>query len=178
DGGGADRGDRGRRARAPRPVRRGLRAPRGRCALVGAERGGGRVGAASRGGLCRRARNHRPCEGRGADLEEGDRGWRGTLGRLPAPAIDAVRDVASGYSNLEYDLEAGARGSRQAHVESLLRDLTDAEAALVVNNCAAAVLLASAALAGGRELVVSRGQLVEIGGWFRVPGVAAPSGAG
>ena len=101
------------------------------------------------------------------------------LGRAPLamPAIDAVASVASGYSNLEYDLEAGARGSRQAHMEELVCELTGAEAALVVNNCAGAVLLAAAALAGGRELVVSRGQLVEIGGSFRVPDVVAQSGA-
>jgi L-seryl-tRNA(Ser) seleniumtransferase len=101
------------------------------------------------------------------------------LGRAPlaAAAIDAVREVARGYSNLEYDLDAGERGSRSVHVEELLRELTGAEAALAVNNCAAAVLLAAAALAEGRELVVSRGQLVEIGGSFRVPDVVARSGA-
>jgi L-seryl-tRNA(Ser) seleniumtransferase len=101
------------------------------------------------------------------------------LGRAPLSrsAIDAVVDVAAGYSNLEYDLEAGARGSRQAHVEGVLCELTGADAALVVNNCAGAVLLAAAALAAGREVVVSRGQLVEIGGSFRVPEVVAQSGA-
>jgi L-seryl-tRNA(Ser) seleniumtransferase len=101
------------------------------------------------------------------------------LGRAPlaGPAAAAAAAAARGYSNLEYDLEAGARGSRQAHAEAILRELTGAEAALVVNNCAAAVLLAAAALAGGRELVVSRGQLVEIGGSFRVPEVIAQSGA-
>jgi L-seryl-tRNA(Ser) seleniumtransferase len=101
------------------------------------------------------------------------------LGRAPlAPAaLEAVGHVAGGYSNLEYDLHAGARGSRHAHVEGLLRELTGAEAAMAVNNCAAAVLLASAALAAGRDLVVSRGQLVEIGGSFRVPDVVAQSGA-
>jgi L-seryl-tRNA(Ser) seleniumtransferase len=101
------------------------------------------------------------------------------LGRAPLAdaAIEAVREVARGYSNLEYDLDEGARGSRQAHVEESLRELTGAESALVVNNCAAAVLLAAAALAEGRELVVSRGQLVEIGGSFRVPDVVARSGA-
>ena len=101
------------------------------------------------------------------------------LGRAPlAPvAVDAVERVAAGYSNLEYDLEHGRRGSRQDHVQALLGELTGAEGALVVNNCAAATLLASAALAAGRELVVSRGQLVEIGGSFRVPDVVAQSGA-
>jgi L-seryl-tRNA(Ser) seleniumtransferase len=101
------------------------------------------------------------------------------LGRapLPLPALDAVESVGSGYSNLEYDLATGARGSRRAHVEELLRELTGAEAALAVNNNAAAVLLAVAALAGGREVVVSRGQLVEIGGSFRIPEILAASGA-
>jgi L-seryl-tRNA(Ser) seleniumtransferase len=101
------------------------------------------------------------------------------LGRAPLPgaALVAIEEAAHGYSNLEYDLEAGARGSRQVHTERLLRELTGADAALVVNNCAAAVLLAAAALAEGRELVVSRGQLVEIGGAFRVPEVVARSGA-
>jgi L-seryl-tRNA(Ser) seleniumtransferase len=101
------------------------------------------------------------------------------LGRapLPAAAAEAAARVGAGYSNLEYNLEAGERGSRQSHVEGLLRELSGAEAALVVNNCAAAVLLAAAALSAGRELVVSRGQLVEIGGSFRVPDVVAQSGA-
>jgi L-seryl-tRNA(Ser) seleniumtransferase len=101
------------------------------------------------------------------------------LGRAPlAPAaVEAAARAGHGYSNLEYDLERGERGSRQVHAEALLRELTGAEAALVVNNCAAAVLLAAAALAAGRELVVSRGQLVEIGGSFRVPDVVAQSGA-
>ncbi len=101
------------------------------------------------------------------------------LGRAPlaAGAAEAAAAAGRGYSNLEYDLDRGERGSRQAHVEELLRELTGAEAALVVNNCAAAVLLAAAALAAGRELIVSRGQLVEIGGSFRVPDVVAQSGA-
>ncbi|MFL5868829.1 MAG: L-seryl-tRNA(Sec) selenium transferase [Thermoleophilaceae bacterium] len=101
------------------------------------------------------------------------------LGRAPLPqeAARAAGEAGSGYTNLEYDLEAGKRGSRQDHVDELLRELTGAEAALVVNNCAAAVLLAAAALAGGRELVVSRGQEVEIGGSFRIPDVVAQSGA-
>ncbi|MHB1835976.1 MAG: L-seryl-tRNA(Sec) selenium transferase, partial [Solirubrobacteraceae bacterium] len=102
------------------------------------------------------------------------------LGRAPlcAAAQARVARVARGYSNLELDLEQGERGSRQDHVERLLCDLTGAEAALAVNNCAAAVLLAAAALAGdGRELVVSRGQLIEIGGGFRIPEVVAQAGA-
>ena len=101
------------------------------------------------------------------------------LGRAPlaGAAIEAAAEVAGGYSNLEYDLDAGRRGSRQAHVEQLLCELTGAEAALVINNCAGAVLLSAAALAAGRELIVSRGQLVEIGGSFRVPDVVAQSGA-
>jgi L-seryl-tRNA(Ser) seleniumtransferase len=102
------------------------------------------------------------------------------LGRapLPAAAIEAVQDAAAGYSTLEYDVSAGARGSRHAHVEGLLCELTGAEAAIAVNNCASAVLLAAAALAGGgRERVVSRGQLVEIGGSFRIPDVISQSGA-
>jgi L-seryl-tRNA(Ser) seleniumtransferase len=101
------------------------------------------------------------------------------LGRapLPAAALEAVDAVGSGYSNLEYDVESGTRGSRHAHVEDLLRDLTGAQAALVVNNNAAAVLLAAAALASGRDVIVSRGQLVEIGGAFRIPEILAASGA-
>ena len=102
------------------------------------------------------------------------------LGRapLPAAAARALAATAEGYASLEYDLEAGRRGSRQRHVEALLRELTGAPDALAVNNGAAAVLLAAAALAGdGREVVVSRGQLVEIGGSFRIPDVVAQSGA-
>jgi L-seryl-tRNA(Ser) seleniumtransferase len=102
------------------------------------------------------------------------------LGRapLPAAAVAAVTEAASGYLDLELDLTSGQRGTRDAHVASLLRELTGAEDALVVNNCAAATLLAVAALAGpGRSIVVSRGQLVEIGGGFRVPDVVAQAGA-
>ena len=100
------------------------------------------------------------------------------LGRAPLAeaARAAVARAAEGYSNLEW--EDGVRGSRHRHVEGLLCELTGAEAALAVNNCAGAVLLAAAALAGpGREVVVSRGQLVEIGGGFRVPEVIAQAGA-
>jgi L-seryl-tRNA(Ser) seleniumtransferase len=102
------------------------------------------------------------------------------LGRAPlAPsARAAVAAAAAGYSNLELDLATGERGSRHAHVEGLLREVTGAQAALAVNNCAAAVLLAAAALVGpGREVVVSRGQLIEIGGGFRIPEVVAQAGA-
>ena len=100
------------------------------------------------------------------------------LGRAPLSyeALQAVQQVASGYSNLEYDLEAGERGSRHTHVEALLRELTGAEAALVTNNTAAAVLLGLSTLAVGREVIISRGQLVEIGGGFRVPDVMRQSG--
>ena len=101
------------------------------------------------------------------------------LGRAPLaePAVAAVAEVASGYSNLEFDLENGERGSRYDAVTGLLRELTGAEAALAVNNNAAAVLLAVSAMAQGGEVLVSRAELVEIGGSFRVPDVirrAAP----
>jgi L-seryl-tRNA(Ser) seleniumtransferase len=101
------------------------------------------------------------------------------LGRAPlaATALAATAEVAGGYSNLEYDLAAGERGSRHEHVTDRLQRLTGAPAALVVNNNAGAVLLALAALAAGREVIVSRGQLVEIGGGFRVPDVLRQSGA-
>src|SRR5581483_6504382 len=93
-------------------------------------------------------------------------------------AKQALAQSATGYSNLELDLVSGERGSRQDHVESLLTDLTGAAAAMVVNNGAAAVLLAVAALAGpGQAIIVSRGQLVEIGGGFRIPEVIAQSGS-
>jgi L-seryl-tRNA(Ser) seleniumtransferase len=101
------------------------------------------------------------------------------LGRAPLAeaALARVAEVGRGYSNLEYDLASGARGSRQEHLAAFLRRLTGAEAALVVNNNAAAVLLALAALAEGREVVVSRGELIEIGDGFRIPDVLARSGA-
>jgi L-seryl-tRNA(Ser) seleniumtransferase len=101
------------------------------------------------------------------------------LGRAPLAeaALARVVEVGGSYSNLEYDLDEGGRGSRQAHPAGLLRRLTGAEAALVVNNNAAAVLLALAALAEGREVLVSRGELIEIGDGFRIPDVLARSGA-
>ncbi len=101
------------------------------------------------------------------------------LGRAPlAPgALQRIQEVAAGYSNLEYDLAEGERGSRQDHIAPLLRDLTGAEDALVVNNNAAAVFLAIAALAEGRDVLVSRGELVEIGDGFRIPEMLARSGA-
>jgi L-seryl-tRNA(Ser) seleniumtransferase len=101
------------------------------------------------------------------------------LGRAPlsATALERVDEVGRGYSNLEYALADGTRGSRQDHVAAILRRLTGAEAALVVNNNAAAVLLALAALAEGREVVVSRGELIEIGDGFRIPDVLVRSGA-
>jgi L-seryl-tRNA(Ser) seleniumtransferase len=101
------------------------------------------------------------------------------LGRAPlaAPALDRIAEVAGGYSTLEYDVASGARGRRDRHAETLLCRLGSAEAALVVNNNAAATLLMLAALASGREVIVSRGELVEIGGGFRVPDVMAQSGA-
>ncbi|HEY5996593.1 MAG TPA: L-seryl-tRNA(Sec) selenium transferase, partial [Candidatus Deferrimicrobiaceae bacterium] len=101
------------------------------------------------------------------------------LGRSPLPveALEAIAFTAGGYSNLEYDLDAGTRSSRSIHVESRLVELTGAECAHVVNNNAAALLLCLAGLARGREVIVSRGELVEIGGSFRIPDVMAESGA-
>ena len=101
------------------------------------------------------------------------------LGRAPLAqaAIDAMVNIAGGYSNLEYDVDAGTRGSRYAHCASLLRELTGAEDALVVNNCAAALVLALNTLADGRGAIISRGELVEIGGSFRIPEIMERSGA-
>jgi len=101
------------------------------------------------------------------------------LGRAPLADVarDAVLAISEGFSNLEYDLETGSRGSRHSHAVTLLRELTGAEDAIVVNNCAAALVLALDALARGREAIVSRGELVEIGGSFRVPDIMAKSGA-
>jgi L-seryl-tRNA(Ser) seleniumtransferase len=101
------------------------------------------------------------------------------LGRAPLPraAAERVAAVTAGYSNLEYDLANGRRGRRDVHAERLLCRLTGAEAAVIVNNNAAATLLALAALASGREAIISRGELVEIGGGFRVPDVMVQSGA-
>jgi len=101
------------------------------------------------------------------------------LGRAPlAPsALERVAAVAGGYSNLEYDLEAGRRGSRHTHLRRTLAELTGADDGLAVNNNAAAVLLCLAALAAGREVVISRGELIEIGDGFRIPDILAQSGA-
>jgi L-seryl-tRNA(Ser) seleniumtransferase len=100
------------------------------------------------------------------------------LGRAPlaVEAQAAVAAIANGYSNLELDLRSGERGSRHDHVEELLTELTGAQAAMAVNNCAAAVLLAVAALAAGRDTIVSRGQLIEIGGGFRIPEILGVAG--
>jgi L-seryl-tRNA(Ser) seleniumtransferase len=101
------------------------------------------------------------------------------LGRAPlaGTALDAVRAVAQGYSTLEYDNGTGGRGSRHAHCTSLLTELTGAADAMVVNNCAAALVLALNTFSDGRDAVISRGELVEIGGSFRVPEIMAKSGA-
>lgn len=101
------------------------------------------------------------------------------LGRAPlsSAAQDAIALVASGYSNLEYDLALGQRGSRLAGISGLIAELTGAAGGMVVNNNAAAVLLALAGIAAGKEVLVSRGQLVEIGGGFRIPDVLRQSGA-
>jgi len=101
------------------------------------------------------------------------------LGRAPlaGAAIDAITRVASGFSNLEFDVDAGTRGSRYVHCAALLRELTGAEDALVVNNCAAALVLALNTVSNGRDAIVSRGELIEIGGSFRIPDIMAKSGA-
>jgi L-seryl-tRNA(Ser) seleniumtransferase len=101
------------------------------------------------------------------------------LGRAPLPSavVEEFRRTATQYSNLEYDLEAGARGKRDVHTAELLTRLTGAEAAVVVNNCAAAVLVTLAALARGGEVIVSRGELIEIGDGFRIPEIMEQSGA-
>src|SRR5213082_1871446 len=101
------------------------------------------------------------------------------LGRAPLPesVVEEFRLAATQYSNLEYDLEAGARGKRDVHTAEMLTRLTGAEAAIVVNNCAAAVLVTLAAIARGGEVIVSRGELIEIGDGFRIPEIMEQSGA-
>ena len=101
------------------------------------------------------------------------------LGRAPLSdrAIAAMREVAAGYSNLEYDLESGGRGSRHSHLRDLIRRTTGADDGIVVNNNAAAILMALQVFASGREVIISRGQAVEIGGGFRIPDVLRQSGA-
>ncbi|MCE5312628.1 MAG: L-seryl-tRNA(Sec) selenium transferase [Nitrospiraceae bacterium] len=100
------------------------------------------------------------------------------LGRsvLSEEVLERAAEIASGYSNLEYDLDTGKRGKRYSHVQSLLNEITGAESSLIVNNNAAAVLVCLSALSKGKEVIVSRGELVEIGGAFRVPDVMAHSG--
>jgi L-seryl-tRNA(Ser) seleniumtransferase len=101
------------------------------------------------------------------------------LGRAPlaSEALDAMRRVGEGYSTLEFDLETGQRGSRHQHLDATLRDATGAQAGLATNNTAAGLTLALAAIAAGREVILSRGELVEIGGGFRVPDILRGSGA-
>lgn len=101
------------------------------------------------------------------------------LGRAPLAdaAVEAIREVADGYTNLEFDLASGSRGSRYVHCVNLLRELTGAEDAIVVNNCAAALVLSLSAISRGKQVIISRGELVEIGGSFRVPDIMARSGA-
>ena len=101
------------------------------------------------------------------------------LGRAPLPkaVLENVSRIAEGYSNLEYDLGQGRRGKRYAHIKELINDITGAEDCLVVNNNAAAVMLCLSAVSGGKEVIVSRGELVEIGGAFRIPDVMLQSGA-
>jgi L-seryl-tRNA(Ser) seleniumtransferase len=101
------------------------------------------------------------------------------LGRAPlsAEALAAMHAIGGGYSTLEYELEPGARGKRDRHIERILRDVTGAEAGMVVNNNASAVLLVLLTLAHGREVIISRGQLIEIGGGFRIPDVMSQGGA-
>lgn len=97
--------------------------------------------------------------------------------RLSERAMESVRETAGAYTNLEYDIKKGARGSRHDHVEQLIRKITGAEAAMVVNNNAAATMLCLSALTKGKEVIVSRGELVEIGGSFRIPEIMEESGS-
>jgi L-seryl-tRNA(Ser) seleniumtransferase len=101
------------------------------------------------------------------------------LGRAPLcqKAVDNIISIAQGYSNLEYDLENGKRGKRYTHIKNIIKDITGAEDAIVVNNNAGAVLLCLSALASGRQTIVSRGELVEIGGSFRIPDILSASGS-
>ncbi|MDH4132484.1 MAG: L-seryl-tRNA(Sec) selenium transferase, partial [Gemmatimonadota bacterium] len=141
----------------------------------------------------RRRRTARPIDWAEAILEEVHRTGQRTLrpvinatgvvlhtnlGRAPlaAAAVEAVAAVASGYSTLEYDLSTGARGLRTDHARRLLGELTGAEGALVVNNAAGALVLALNALAEGRRVLISRGELIEIGGSFRIPEIISRSG--
>ncbi|MBF0542371.1 MAG: L-seryl-tRNA(Sec) selenium transferase [Nitrospirae bacterium] len=101
------------------------------------------------------------------------------LGRAPLSqrSVEHIMTIAQGYSNLEYDLAGGMRGKRYSHIKNIIKDITGAEDAIVVNNNAAAVLLCLSTLAAGRQTIVSRGELVEIGGSFRIPDILAQSGS-
>jgi L-seryl-tRNA(Ser) seleniumtransferase len=122
--------------------------------------------------LRRRSRTQRVINATGVVLHT-------NLGRAPLSrrALEAISEAAAGYCNLEYDLETGRRGKRGSGLEAMLRELTGCGAAAVVNNCAAAVLITLNTLAEGGEVLVSRGELIEIGGSFRIPDVIAKSGA-
>src|SRR4051794_7950952 len=160
---------------APRPLAlaaaRAVLAER-RDELLAGEAGGGDPAARARAGAADAARPslRRVLNATGVIVHT-------NLGRAPlaAAAREAVARAAEGYSNLEWDVATGERGSRHSHVEALLCELTGAEAAMAVNNCAGAVLLAAASVGG--DIVVSRGQLIEIGGGFRIPDVIAQAGA-
>ncbi len=152
---------------------RALRAAiRAGTATVVPERGGHHRGDEEAGGKSLAPELKRVINGTGVVIHT-------NLGRIPLAesVIDRVTAAASGYSNLEYNLEAGTRGDRYQHCLSILSRLTGAEGALIVNNNAAAVLLALNTLAEGREVIISRGELIEIGGSFRIPEVMRKSGA-